>query len=155
MEYSGNSKVYICGHSAGGHLATMLLFSDFKNLYNVDASNLKGIISVSGIFDLRPLLETDVNDNLKMDVDESTKMSPLLRNDVRLHNDIDFLIAYAENDSPAFHKQSEDFRIHLTQSLNYKNVKTIKIDNSDHFDIIENISQSEFFLTKVIFFNYI
>lgn len=130
----------------------MLLFSDFKNRYNVDTSNLKGIISVSGIFDLRPLLETDVNDNLKMDIDESTKLSPLLRNDVRLHKDIDFLIAYAENDSPAFHKQSEDFRIHLTKILNYKNVKSIKIDNSDHFHIIESISQNDFILTKVILF---
>lgn len=151
FENSENSEVYICGHSAGAHLATMLLYSDFKNKYNVDASNLKGIISVSGIFDLRPLLETDVNENLKMNLEESSLLSPLLRNDIRLHKNVAFLIAYAENDSPAFHKQSEDFKIYLTKCHGYQDVTSIKIENVDHFDIIENISLNSFSLTKVMF----
>ncbi|RNA08989.1 kynurenine formamidase [Brachionus plicatilis] len=151
LENSGKSEVFICGHSAGGHLASMLLFSDFKRIYHVDAFNLKGIISVSGIFDLRPLLETDINDNLKMDLEESRRLSPMLRSDLRLHKDVKFLIVYAQNDSPAFHKQSEDFKMHLSKSLGYENVKSIEIKDFDHFNIIENISRDDFILTKEIY----
>ncbi|CAF0799731.1 unnamed protein product [Brachionus calyciflorus] len=151
LEYSGESEVYICGHSAGGHLASILLFTNFEQKFNVSSKNLKGLIPVSGIFDLRPLLKTDVNDNLKMVLEESTILSPMLLKESHLNKETKFLIAYAQNDSPAFHAQSEDFKNYISNELGYKNVRTEKIDCSDHFDVIENISQNEFILTKKIF----
>lgn len=152
LEFSKDSDVYVCGHSAGGHLAAMLLFTDFEKKFNVSSKNIKGLIPVSGVFDLSPILKTDINDNLKMNEKESSWLSPMLRKDPILCKDTKFLIAYAENDSPAFHKQSHEFEVWLKKN-DYEKVKCIQIAKSDHFDIIENISQDDFSLTKV-FINF-
>ena len=52
LKFSGQSKVFICGHSAGAHLAALMLHTDFKQKYNVDSKNLAGLILVSRVFDL-------------------------------------------------------------------------------------------------------
>jgi arylformamidase len=103
-----NSNVYVGGHSAGAHLASMMLYVDFENKYNVTADLLAGLILVSGVFDLQPIVETEINDNIKMDLNVAKKNSPLLFHDFKLLNkNVDVLISYGESESPAFIDQSE------------------------------------------------
>ncbi len=33
LEYAENSDIYICGHSAGGHLTSMILYGDCEKKY--------------------------------------------------------------------------------------------------------------------------
>ena len=73
-----NSNVYICGHSAGAHLAAMMLYVDFEKKYNISSNSLSGLILVSGVFDLVPLVETEININLKMNLNVAGQNSPLL-----------------------------------------------------------------------------
>lgn len=113
FELAGNSEIYVCGHSAGGHLAAMMLYVNFKEKYKVSSKNLTGIIPVSGVFDLRPLLKTDINDNLKMDLNEASNLSPMLKEvcfvGQELRTKIKILLTYGENDSKAFKDQSNAY----------------------------------------------
>ena len=65
-----------------------------------------------GIYDLVPLLKTDVNENLKMDLNEAKNCSPLAKfkkfSDEEMNN-IEVLIVYGENESPSFKQQSEKY----------------------------------------------
>ncbi|NXW09630.1 KFA formamidase, partial [Fregetta grallaria] len=56
--YSAIRDVYLCGHSAGAHLAAMVLSTDWTE-YGV-APDIKGAVLVSGVYDLEPILHTYV-----------------------------------------------------------------------------------------------
>jgi arylformamidase len=58
-----------CGHSAGGHLAVELAL----------AGHADGVIALSGIYDLAPLLATTLNDKLGLDDSTARALSPLHR----------------------------------------------------------------------------
>ena len=56
-EYGGDpQRIVVAGHSAGGHLATLLLACDWKAVAPGLPSNLvKAALSISGIYELEPL----------------------------------------------------------------------------------------------------
>ena len=59
-EYGGDpQRLAVAGHSAGGHLAAMLLSCRWKDLdAELPAQPLAGALSVSGLYDLEPLRHT-------------------------------------------------------------------------------------------------
>jgi arylformamidase len=63
------------GHSAGGHLAAMLLATDWTAR---GASNvITAAMPISGLFDLPPLVHTSVNDKLGLNEEQARRLSPL------------------------------------------------------------------------------
>jgi len=68
-------RLLAMGHSAGGHLAAMLLATDWAG-YGLPRV-VPASLSISGLFDLPPLLATNVADPLGMDEAEARRLSPL------------------------------------------------------------------------------
>ena len=72
-------KLIVAGHSAGGHLAACMLATNWPA---VEAKLSKDFVAaayaISGLFDLRPLVPTSVNNALGMDEAEAELSSPLL-----------------------------------------------------------------------------
>ena len=69
-------KVVVSGHSAGGHLAAMLHATDWS-ADGIDPAVLKGSVSISGVFDLEPLIHTAMNTDLRLNVDNAAAWSPV------------------------------------------------------------------------------
>ena len=69
--------IRLAGHSAGGHLATRMLCADGP-LPAAIAARLRHVVSISGLHDLRPLINTAMNKTLRLDMDEATRESPAL-----------------------------------------------------------------------------
>jgi arylformamidase len=71
----------ISGHSAGGHLAACMLATDWRAL---DASLPEALVTaaytISGLFDLPPLVGTSINATLKLDDASAKAASPLFWN---------------------------------------------------------------------------
>jgi len=71
-------RLFVSGHSAGGHLAAMMMAA----LWPVFDARLpkdlfKGALAISGIYDLRPLTQVDwLNTDLKLDEAAALKVSP-------------------------------------------------------------------------------
>lgn len=61
-----NSKVVVGGHSAGAHLAASLLTGDAVKSLPGLSSRVVGLYLVSGVYDLRPLVNTYVNQPLSL-----------------------------------------------------------------------------------------
>ena len=108
--------IYLAGHSAGSQICAMILGSKwFGELPNTDKNLFKGVFHLSGIFHLPPLLETSINNVLKMDQYEAENMSPLLwikkfsDNFIELKENIKIYVIIAENDSPIFKSQGKDY----------------------------------------------
>jgi arylformamidase len=71
-------RMMVYGHSAGGHLAAALLATDWRALYpKAPADLVPAAYSISGMFDLTPLLATSVNQDLRLDPAQARKLSPL------------------------------------------------------------------------------
>lgn len=97
-------RLLVCGHSAGGHLTAAMLAFDFRSLDRELPENLvPGGIAISGLFDLRDLVHTSINDKLRLDEESAAVASPLLRPAPKGK----YLIACTgETESEAFHWQS-------------------------------------------------
>jgi len=65
------------GHSAGGHLAAMLMASDWPSR-GAPRNLVPAAMPISGLFDLAPLTATTVNAALGLDIAEARRLSPVL-----------------------------------------------------------------------------
>jgi len=73
-----NRRMFIYGHSAGGHLAAAMVATDWPAVYPKAPANLVPAgYSVSGVFDLAPLIATSVNQDLRLDATEARNVSPV------------------------------------------------------------------------------
>ena len=80
-DYGGNPKnVSVAGHSAGGHLAAMLLACDWKLVDpSIPAHWIQKALSISGLYDLTPLRKTPfLQDSLKLTAKHARMASPAL-----------------------------------------------------------------------------
>ncbi|GAB0197567.1 kynurenine formamidase isoform X2 [Grus americana] len=146
QQYPGIRGIYLCGHSAGAHLAAMVLSTDWTE-YGV-VPDIKGAVLVSGVYDLEPILHTYVNDALNMSREVARRNSPMLCVSPAAPAACEVLVAMAQHDSPEFRRQSQEYG----QALRAAgwSVSLLDLAGVDHFDIIEKLSEESFVLTQVI-----
>lgn len=70
-------RLIVAGHSAGGHLAACMVATDWEQFGGAPDLVAAGL-TVSGIFDLRPLMKTPHNDDLRLTAIDAITASPLL-----------------------------------------------------------------------------
>lgn len=72
------TPMHVAGHSAGGHLAAMLALTDRAGVEpSATRVPLGGIAPVSGVFELEPLVHTEINGALGLDTPTARALSPL------------------------------------------------------------------------------
>ncbi len=75
--YNGDpGQLYIAGHSAGGHLAAMMIATDWRQ-FNLATGTIKGACVISGLFNLLPIMLSNINGSLKMDEQTAFRNSPV------------------------------------------------------------------------------
>jgi len=72
---AGARRIVVSGHSAGGHLAAMLLATDWSAHRTVN-DPIVGAVSLSGVHDLAPMVQFSYNVDLKLDEAEAARLSP-------------------------------------------------------------------------------
>jgi arylformamidase len=70
-------RIIACGHSAGGHLAACLAAADW-GAHDMPDDLVCAGLGVSGLYDLRPLIATEINASLGLDDAQAREASPLL-----------------------------------------------------------------------------
>ena len=69
-------RLIVTGHSAGGHLAAAMAATDWE-LLGARPDLVQACLSISGLFDLRPLMATPMNENLRLTAPHAMAASPL------------------------------------------------------------------------------
>lgn len=98
-------RFVLSGHSAGGHLAAMAALDCHAR---ADAA-LRGLVPVSGLFDLRPLLRTSVNHDIRLPPEEAAALSPVLRAGRLGVPPVPLLLLAGGAETDGFKLQSETF----------------------------------------------
>lgn len=71
-------RLYVAGHSAGGHLTAMLFATDWPAFEEgLPRDLVKGGLAVSGLFDLEPLRLASMNQDLRLDAESARRLSPV------------------------------------------------------------------------------
>jgi arylformamidase len=99
-------RIFLAGHSAGGHLATLLLATDWASFGALPADLVKAACSVSGVYDLEPIRLSYQNPVLKLDAATARAMSPI---HARPPQDRPLLVAVGGAETPEFLRQQEAF----------------------------------------------
>ena len=99
-------RITISGHSCGGHLVGMAMATDWASLgEDLPRDLVKGGVSVSGLFDLAPLVRTTINERVGMDEECARRNSPVLR-EPACAAPLALLVGGLE--SAEYHRQSRD-----------------------------------------------
>ncbi|XP_059006446.1 kynurenine formamidase isoform X1 [Mustela lutreola] len=155
-KYPCNEGLYLCGHSAGAHLAAMMLLANWTK-HGV-TPNLKGFhgtagfFLVSGIYDLEPIVHTTQNAPLLLTPEDTRRNSPQLLLEAALARPSGpacrVLVTVGQHDSPEFHRQSREFFQMLRRGG--WDASFEEIPDVDHFEIIWSLTQQDFVLTQMI-----
>ncbi|MEY4607033.1 MAG: hypothetical protein RLY45_1793 [Actinomycetota bacterium] len=123
----------LAGHSAGAHLAAMVAIAADPPV-PVDR-----VVLVSGVFDLRPLLRTTVNDPLQLDESSASALSPMLlgAGDSCAAGRTEVVVAWGDNDTAAFAAQSRDYAAVLHAAG--ARVSAFECAGRHHFDIVDDL----------------
>ncbi|CAN5157895.1 alpha/beta hydrolase [soil metagenome] len=90
-------RLVVAGHSAGGHLAACMLATDWRAIDPALPSDLiLAAYSISGLFDLVPLVGTSINKALQLDDAAARSASPLF-GPVPSHGSLDAVVGSEES----------------------------------------------------------
>ncbi len=123
-------NITMSGHSAGAHLLAQTIAMDWQS-EGFDACPLKGATLVSGVYDLRPLVGTYINDALGMDGTEAARHSPALH---LPKSACPMVLSVGENETDAFKMQTQSYGEILAKA-GFEN-DDIPMSGFNHFDII-------------------
>jgi arylformamidase len=109
IRYSGNpSKLYVAGHSAGGHLTAMALAHDWTQL-GLTNDLLKGAVATSGVYDLDMVMRISVQEQVRMTPEIARLESPL-RNPPVVRCPL--IVAVGGDEPQGWQSMSEDYFHH-------------------------------------------
>ena len=131
--YNGDAnQLYITGHSAGGHLAAMLLATDWIH-FNVIADVIKGACAISGLFNLIPIQLSDINKVLNMDNEMVHRNSPVY---LLPATQCPLSIIVGGNETNEFLDQSKELYTCWEKTIS---AEILQIEGLNHFSIVETI----------------
>ncbi len=132
-------KIFLMGHSAGGHLTAMMMATDWPQVDTaLPADLLCAGIPISGLFELEPLLHTSLNEVPQMDTQEAISMSPLF---IPPATDAPQLVVVGGAETPEFFRQSDSY-IYKFQTTN-RQMERYDVPDADHFDVVEHLAEND------------
>ena len=135
-------RLFISGHSSGGHLCGVALVTDWSR-WGVPATAVKGGLSVSGMYELNPVMLSARSSYVKISEEEKAALSSQRHLD-RIACPVTF--AYGDGESPEFKRQSRDMAAAL--KAKGKPSTLLEVKGANHFEIIETLAKPDCALGK-------
>jgi arylformamidase len=138
------NKIYVCGHSAGGHLGVMLLATDWPAFdAELPINPVKGACAIAGIFDLEPIRLSFLNEKLHLTAGQVTQYSPEFL-DYPTRSPLSLVVAINESDE--FHRQSKQMRERWNK-MGWP-VESLVPPGLDHFSVVNDLGNPDCMLVS-------
>src|SRR5215831_2068259 len=127
-------RLYVCGHSSGGHLAGVLLTTDWQKDFGLPPTVIKGSVCGSGMYDLKPVRLSKRSSYVKFTDEMEEKLSA--------QRHLDRLVApvalvHGTLETPEFQRQSRDFAAAVKAAG--KPVTLAVMESYNHFEVMEQL----------------
>jgi arylformamidase len=134
--FGGNpDRIFVSGHSSGGHLAGVVLTTDWRREFDLPADIVKGGLVCSGMFDLKPARLSARSAYIKF-TDEVENALSSQRHLDKLAAPV--IVTHGTLETPEFQRQSRDFAGAVRAAG--KPVNLLVAEGYNHFEIIETLA---------------
>ncbi len=127
-------RLYIGGHSSGGHLCGVALVTEWQKDFGVPDTIVKGGVCMSGMYEMKPVSLSKRSTYVKFNEAMEDAMSS------QRHIDLvraPIVVTYGTNETPEFQRQNRDF----VQALKAagKSADLVEAANYNHFEMMESV----------------
>ena len=138
------SRLVVCGHSAGGHLAAMMAACDWPQYERGLPDDLvQAAVAISGIYDLMPLRRTSMNADLRLDENAARVASPVTYRPTR---PVSVLTAVGAEESNEFGRQA----LLLREWWPHCRCQSIVVPGANHFTVLEALAEPRGLLCEAL-----
>jgi arylformamidase len=128
-------RIYVSGHSSGGHLAGVILTTDWRKEFDLPTDTVKGGLCCSGMFDLKPVRLSARSSYVKF-TDEMEQALSSQRHLDKLN--VPVIVVYGTLETPEFQRQSRDFAAAVKAAG--KPVQLLVGEGYNHFEMAETLA---------------
>lgn len=136
-------RVYVSGHSSGGHLAAVLLTTDWA-AHDLPDTAIKAAMCMSGMYDLEAPLLSARSSYVKITAEELHALSPQ-RHLHRIRCPV--AVTHGERESPEFQRQARDFAAALSQAG--RKVEYAVAPGLNHFEVLDSFAKPDGLLGQI------
>jgi arylformamidase len=128
------ARLYVGGHSSGGHLCAVALVTDWPTAFGLPADAIKGGVCMSGMYDMAPVRLSWRRTYIAFTDAMEDAMSPQRHLDSLA---IPVVVTYGTFETPEFQRQSRDFVAAVKAAS--KPVTLIEATNYHHNEMAESL----------------
>jgi arylformamidase len=125
-------RLYIGGHSSGGHLCGIALVTNWEKDFGLPADTMKGGLCMSGMYDLKPVRLSKRSSYVKFTDEIKQAMSSQRHLDM-LRTLI--VVTYGTNETPEFQRQNREFAAAVKAAT--KPVELVEAIGYNHIEMVE------------------
>ena len=143
--YGGDpSKIYVSGHSAGGHLTSMALANDWTK-EGMPPDCIKGAVATSGVYDLDMVMKISVQEQVRMTPEVAKHNSPFV-NPPRVKCPL--VVAVGGAEPKGWQQMSEDYFNYVNQQG--MNAEYLVVPGANHYTMSEKLLDATNPLTQAM-----
>lgn len=124
----GHGAMHLAGHSAGAHLAACTAVAEHR---------LAGLIVVSGIFDIRPIVLTPINDDVRMTDEQAAAWSPAGR--CPSIPSANCIVTWGDQETSEFARQGTEWAAEWSGVPGNRTALVQVAARRHHFDVIDDL----------------
>lgn len=127
-------RLYIGGHSSGGHLCGVALVTDWRKDFGLPEDMVKGGLCMSGMYDLKPVRLSKRSSYVKLTDEIEQAMSS------QRHLDLlraPLIVTHGTSETPEFQRQNRDFAAAV--KARGKLVDLVEAPDFNHFEMAESL----------------
>lgn len=137
-------RIIVSGHSAGGHLAGVVLATDWT-AYGLPSDVVKKGLCVSGMYDLYPVSLSSRNEYVSFTAESIESLSPIRHVDLI---EAEVVVAVGTNESPEFQRQAGEFGASLVSAG--KHSRLLAAEGLNHFEILLSFGVPDGIIRKAL-----